>query len=246
VPVTGLELILALLLHVASAMFAWRIAAQATASTAPVRAALTRAAAGLGAFWLLSATLTTAGLAIGGEQRTDEASLRVTVPEASPAARAGVLEGDRVISARGEPVRDWDALRAIVRRSPDPVDLVVVREDRRIELRVTPEGTPPRIGVGPIASHVRVAPASAAARGITTPAVIGWAFAKSLLRPTTAELAGPVAIVGSAPNATRPSLRPSLAVLGAMGAALFWLAVPLLLGGAAITAGRLARRASRP
>lgn len=244
--VTGLELILALLLHVAAAIFAWRLAAEATAGAKPVRAALTRAAAALAAFWILSATLTTAGLAIGGEDQADEASLRVMVPEASPAARGGVLEGDQVISARGEPVRDWDALRAVVRRSPDPVDLVVMRDGRRVELRVTPEGAPPRIGVGPIVSHVRVPPATAAARGIMTPAVVGWTVVKTLFRPTATELAGPVGVVRSDPNAARPSLRPRLASLGVMGASLLWLAVPFLLAAAAITAGRLARRASAP
>ena len=88
----------------------------------------------------------------------DPPGLRVRVMENSPAAKAGVEDGDRVISVGGAPIVSADALREAVKKAAGAaaaVRLKVVRGDgeadgggdgeakavRIIRLRVTPEAT---------------------------------------------------------------------------------------------------------
>jgi membrane-associated protease RseP (regulator of RpoE activity) len=57
----------------------------------------------------------------------------------SPAARAGLRPGDRVVSLAGTPVRDWAALRAAIKAQPpgSAVPVVIERAGRRETLRLT-------------------------------------------------------------------------------------------------------------
>ncbi|HYD55909.1 MAG TPA: RIP metalloprotease RseP [Burkholderiales bacterium] len=58
----------------------------------------------------------------------------------SPAQRAGLREGDRVVRAGGEPVATWDSLVRLVRAHPDkPLALVVERGETTLPVEVTPE-----------------------------------------------------------------------------------------------------------
>jgi membrane-associated protease RseP (regulator of RpoE activity) len=69
----------------------------------------------------------------------------------SPAARAGLRPGDRVISLGGVPVATWERLRQVIRAQPigTPVPIVVERGGRRVELRINPAsaGGGPYLGV---------------------------------------------------------------------------------------------------
>ncbi|HYJ79861.1 MAG TPA: RIP metalloprotease RseP, partial [Longimicrobiaceae bacterium] len=75
----------------------------------------------------------------------------------SPAERAGLHPGDRVVEAAGKPVADWTELVAAIQGSPGrPLPLVVERGGRRVTLQampaaVTPErprqrGAPAKVG----------------------------------------------------------------------------------------------------
>lgn len=82
-----------------------------------------------------------------------EARLAAVI-EDSPAARAGLAAGDRVLSAAGEPVREWADLVRLVRERPEvPLDLVVDRSGQTLTRTVVPSaeggegGTWGRIGV---------------------------------------------------------------------------------------------------
>ncbi|MCW4386699.1 site-2 protease family protein [Salinibacterium sp. SYSU T00001] len=58
---------------------------------------------------------------------------------AAPAAEAGVLPGDRMVSIDGEPVTSWEQASAVFRESPgETLELVVEREGERESLEVTP------------------------------------------------------------------------------------------------------------
>ena len=75
------------------------------------------------------------------------AALRFYVPpvigyleSGSPATRAGLQLGDTVIRARGDTVRSWEALRAVLRASPqDSLRLKVHRSGTVVDLTVVPE-----------------------------------------------------------------------------------------------------------
>ena len=77
-----------------------------------------------------------------------------SVSEDSPAARAGLAAGDRVISVDGIPVEEWADLVRLVRERPgEPLSLVVERLGQRITRTIVPsvktdaQGTYGQIGV---------------------------------------------------------------------------------------------------
>ena len=77
-----------------------------------------------------------------------------SVSEDSPAARAGLAAGDRVISVDGIPVAEWaDLVRLIRERPGEPLSLVIERLGQRITRTIVPsvktdeQGTYGQIGV---------------------------------------------------------------------------------------------------
>lgn len=56
----------------------------------------------------------------------------------SPAARAGIMAGDRIVSYDGQSVRSWDELtRQVASTSPaQPVKIEVIRNGQRVSMRV--------------------------------------------------------------------------------------------------------------
>jgi S1-C subfamily serine protease len=74
-----------------------------------------------------------------------ESGIRVsTVEKASPAAAAGVREGDIIVSFGDEPVTSVDDLHRLLTdaRIGAGVDIAVLRRDRHITLRITPRESP--------------------------------------------------------------------------------------------------------
>jgi membrane-associated protease RseP (regulator of RpoE activity) len=66
----------------------------------------------------------------------------------SPASLAGLRAGDTIVSVAGKPVHTWDQLDAAIRAKPAgwPTDIVVVRDSKRLTLRITPAKVPGRSG----------------------------------------------------------------------------------------------------
>jgi regulator of sigma E protease len=62
------------------------------------------------------------------------------VPEDSPAARAGIQSGDRVVSVNGEPVLSFEAFQEIIASSASQkVAIAVERDNRKLGFEVVPE-----------------------------------------------------------------------------------------------------------
>jgi S1-C subfamily serine protease len=71
--------------------------------------------------------------------------LVLSVEPGSPAARAGVIEGDVVIELDGKPMRGIDDLQRQLtdERVGVPVPLIVVRKTEKLDLMVTPAESKP-------------------------------------------------------------------------------------------------------
>lgn len=74
------------------------------------------------------------------EPRLDIPAVVAEVAGDSPAEAAGLRSGDRVVRADGQGIGDWQDLVAVLQARPGvPVDLVVERDGRQVQLTVTPE-----------------------------------------------------------------------------------------------------------
>jgi len=78
------------------------------------------------------------------------------VTSGEPAERAGLRRGDRVLSANGKAIPDWDAWVAFVRAHPgERIDLVIEREGAKVGVALVParletdDGVIGRIGAAP-------------------------------------------------------------------------------------------------
>jgi len=78
-----------------------------------------------------------------------------TVMENSPAASAGLLEGDRIVEIDGTPVETWgDLAETISEAAGKPIRLMVEREDGLIdEIKATKESKVPLMGDIPFIGH---------------------------------------------------------------------------------------------
>jgi len=67
----------------------------------------------------------------------------------SPAERAGLKPGDRVVRADGAPIEDWESFVNAIRASPgQPVSLTIERSGRSLVVAVTPDAKTRLIGAG--------------------------------------------------------------------------------------------------
>jgi regulator of sigma E protease len=170
----------------------------------------------------------------------------------SPADRAGLERGDVVVRVGGDTARSWQDLTGVLEtRSGQPVDLVVLRGDQRIEITVTPEAhtlpgglTYGRIGAGSLGGQFalprdRVGPVRAVAWGATetwkwielTLSFLGGMFTGE---QSVRELGGPITIgqiSGQVARAGLESFLNFMALLSVNLAILNLLPIPVLDGG---------------
>jgi membrane-associated protease RseP (regulator of RpoE activity) len=173
--------------------------------------ALARAAGGVAGWYLASSLLVACAVFMGGESRVDEQNLRVSVGENGPAARVGIANGDRVLAVDGVEVHDWDALKkAVASHADETVRVEVERGGQRLVFEPKPEGSPPKIMVGPETQHAEVGLGSAIATGLVSPAKVNIAMARGLSRAIsgaeTPEVTGPVGIARATGSAQRQGL----------------------------------------
>jgi regulator of sigma E protease len=172
------------------------------------------------------------------------------VNEASPAARAGLRTGDRIVAIDGEPIAAADRLRERIRASAErPLELGIERDEQRIRIQVTParitEGGNSfgRIGAelsdrlplikvqyGPLESIPR-----AVERTVDTAVFSLKMLGKMLIGEASwKNLSGPVTIADYAGQTARIGLAPFLGFLALVSislAVLNLLPIPMLDGG---------------
>ncbi len=167
----------------------------------------------------------------------------------SPAERAGLQAGDRIVTADGAPVTDWEALVNAVRAKPGiPLALTVVRGATQRVLEVTPDAKTRLIGAAPyqppgyaakMLVRVQHAPLAAVARGAAKTWDIATFSVKMLGRMLLGEiswrhLSGPVTIADFAGQSAQMGWIPYvtfLALISISLGVLNLLPVPLLDGG---------------
>src|SRR5688572_11646283 len=89
---------------------------------------------------ILIAIAFVAGLAMVGTEQLITKPVISEVEAGKPAAKAGLLAGDRIVSVKGEPVNDFDDLRLIVSMNAGtPLEVVYVRNGAARKTTMTPE-----------------------------------------------------------------------------------------------------------
>lgn len=205
-------------------------------------------AAGFAGYYLGVALLIAVGLMLAGNSVADETTMRVTVAADGPAARAGVVDGDRIISVGAVPTPDWDSLRReVAHHAGEPVAVVVDREGAPRTILVTPDGEGMHRGkmlVGPSVERRDVPLGAALGRGLVEPfrvvLVMGRAVARMFSNTPPPELSGPVGIVRETSRASGSSVGEGLRLVGRLAAYFFYVALIV----SALTVPRRRARAS--
>ena len=167
-----------------------------------------RGVAGVAGWYLAGSLMFAIGLLGRGETVIDEASMRVMVSPAGPAARAGVRDGDRIVSVAGEPVTSWDQLKSLVaKRGDEALSIEINRGNETIVLSATPEGSPPRLRVAPWTEERSVSVGHALAEGLVQPGKVVMATIRSffdmVFGKQAAEVSGPAGIVRETSSAAK-------------------------------------------
>lgn len=140
--------------------------------------------------------------------------LRIDPPVGgTPAARAGLRLGDRIVAVEGRSVRTWtDVIAATSPRTGRPTRYSVVRRGHRVEYTITPrlmDGEPRvgRIGIRPMRQYVSLPPLEAAKTALVMPAIITveqlGAIGQLIRRRTTEGMMGPVGMVSELAQGAR-------------------------------------------
>jgi len=163
-------------------------------------------AAGPGANYLTAVALAVALLATLGLPSPDGSSRVGEMIADRPAARAGLLPGDRITRVGDVAVATWDELVKALQKNPGrTVALQVERGEgaaqRQLTLPITPDdvGGTGKVGAGAYAPRVRLSPGQAMVEGVTrtnsAAAMTLSMVAGMIKRERKAELSGPVGIV---------------------------------------------------
>jgi regulator of sigma E protease len=166
----------------------------------------------------------------------------IQVVKDTPAARANMKDGDKVLDIDGTAITDFEQMRQIILKHPNqPIELTVLRDGKRRTLQVTPkpnDAGDAQIGVGTVPRRVDLTFKQAVIRSVVEPADVVVKLVYSLARIITAkdkpELSGPVGIVKITGNAAEVGIDRYLWVLGVLSAYLGGfnlLPVPALDGG---------------
>jgi regulator of sigma E protease len=155
------------------------------------------------------------------------ATTKVEVMPNTPAKRADLRDGDKIVSIDGAAINDWEQMREVILKNPNkPLVVGVQREGREVKITITPEPKAERgggqIGVKPVMTKVPMATKEAATRSVIEPARVVQMLVVSLARIITGkdkpQLTGPVGIVREVGKAAERSWAEYLYLLGLLSA----------------------------
>jgi len=191
-------------------------------------------AAGPLANYFFASILMFCSFMIGGNYVSDDLSMKVHVQPGGPAATAGIIEGDRILTVNGDAVKDWDQLKKqIGAHAGDTIDIEVEREVKgatpaafeKHHFFATPvkEGElKGKILIGPDGRVQPVTVGQAALLSVQRPPLVVYELVRGLARMVTfkdrPQLAGPVGIVREVGNAAKEGAHSYLMLLGALSA----------------------------
>jgi regulator of sigma E protease len=188
---------------------------------------------------------------VGMDAPSTKALVGEVTPD-SPAARAGLVRGDRVLAIDGAAVASWDELAATVRGSQGkPLSLRVERDGAERTLEVVPQlketktlfgessGNAYLIGVGIATERKHFGPLEAVWRAGEQTVSVSYVVLKGFVlmftgRVSARELGGPIAIAQTAGEQARQGLEQYLTMLAFLSinlGVLNLLPIPLLDGG---------------
>ena len=208
-----LLLALSTAVHLAAFVGARRVIGRASSDVKrlTISFAAARGVAGVAGWYLAGSLLFAVGVLWRGETVIDETSMRVIVVPSGPAARAGVRDGDRIVSVAGERITSWDQLKSIVARHGEEAVLIEIdRGNERLTLSATAEGPPPRLRVGPWTETRSASVGHAIVQGLVQPGKLVAMTVRSFVRMISGreatELSGPVGIVKETSSAANHGL----------------------------------------
>lgn len=180
--------------------------------------------------------------AVAGKLHVEPESTTIRVMENMPAAKAGIVDGDKIVNVAGVEVDSWNKMAEnIAKRPGETVPIVVIRKGERVTLEITPinvEGKGGKIGVGQYQYRQSVSAGEAAELAIKRPALVVKDVVlglKSWLKKRSVEdLGGPGRMVQETANAAKGGLADYLeflAILSAYLGAFNLIPFPALDGG---------------
>jgi regulator of sigma E protease len=186
-------------------------------------------AAGPLANYFFASVLMFFGFLLGGNEVLDDVSMKVQVLANGPAAQAGIVDGDRILTVNGEAVKDWEALKKQIGAHPgEKLDIEIERTkgEAKENLHVFPtpsaEGAKGKIQVAPAYRVEPVSVGQAAVLSVKEPPKVVYALVKGLARMIAGkekpQLSGPVGIVGEVSKAAREGPHKYLMLLGLLSA----------------------------
>ena len=187
-------------------------------------------AAGPIANYLFASVLMFFGFMLGGNAVVDETSMRVHVGPNGPAAQAGIIDGDRILTVNGDAVKDWDTLKKQIGAHPgDKIDIFVERTKgetkEQLHFLTTPMGegdTKGKILVGPPYKIEPVTIGQAALLSVKEPPKVVYNLVTGLARMIAGkekpELSGPVGIVKEVKKSAEDGPHTYLKLLGLLSA----------------------------
>jgi regulator of sigma E protease len=195
-------------------------------ANAKLKARIATICAGSIANYLFASVFFFFGFFLGGQHVVDETSMRVTVHPDGPAAKSGVVSGDRMVSVNGERVGDWkDLTRLIGPHGGEVVDLEIERGTERIHLHPTPNKDGENSGkimIGPESRVVPVSVGEALVLSVKSPPKVVIAFVRGMGRMLTfkekPQVSSVVGIVKDMSATVRDSAAEALLQFGGLSA----------------------------